>query len=80
MTTDDRRARFAGILAEVQENRRRLESCPGHRFPTRPELGKPWVCACCSGRMDATSALAYLEGWKAAGGDPLAVWPSYEAT
>lgn len=70
---------YKAIFAEVQENSRRLAACTQHRFNKEVSFGKPWLCQSCGGRMDAGQVLAYCEGFKAAGGDPTAVWPPYEA-
>lgn len=69
---------YRGILADIKTNRIRLASCPQHRFPAGATFGKRWTCERCSGHMDAGQALAYMDGFKAAGGDPAAVWPDYQ--
>lgn len=65
------------IFAEVQANHARLAGCPRHHFPAAAPFGKPWVCADCGGRMPAGDVLAYCDGFRAAGGDPRAVWASW---
>lgn len=69
----------AAVIAEVQENARRMLACPRHRFPDRTEFGKPWVCEVCLGHMPITAALAYCHGYRAAGGDAREIWTPYQA-
>jgi len=69
------------LLAEVQANRAKIDSCARHRF----EIGDPpyrfgakFECTNCGGTMDAVQAFRYCQGYKAAGGDPNDVIPGYE--
>lgn len=69
------------LLAEVQANRAKIDSCARHRF----EIGDPpyrfgakFERTNCGGTMDAVQAFRYCQGYKAAGGDPNDVIPGYE--
>lgn len=68
----------AFILAEMQENRNRLNECPRHFWPTiEISIGAKCVCAKCGGYMPVLEAAEYLNGYRAAGGNPNDVLPGY---
>lgn len=64
------------VLAEIKANRKRLADCPAHLFPDPYQFGKKVTCARCHGSLGAIEASSYCDGFKAAGGDPGAVWPA----
>lgn len=67
---------FLAIAAEVKENHRKRRSCPQHRFPpAESKWHRKVVCLRCSGWLTMSDALAYCEGFRAAGGDPEEIWP-----
>ena len=71
----------AALWAEAQSNRAKLDGCARHFFnigdpPYR--LGQKFECTNCGGVMDAVQAFRYVQGYKAAGGNPNDVIPSYE--
>lgn len=70
---------YRKILVEVKANRKRLNECGCHHFPDPYVFGQKVTCDRCKGVMMATEASAYCDGFKAAGGDPGAVWPAVYA-
>ena len=67
------------ILTGIHENNERLQSCDAHRFPEgNGTFGARFRCEKCAGEVDAVALINYCEGFRAAGGDPRTVWPSFE--
>lgn len=70
---------YANLWAEVRENRLKLKACPAHRFGAGTYVfGKKMTCLECGGTMRGDEMSSYLEGFKAAGGNPVDVWPDYK--
>lgn len=68
----------AVILAEIKENRQRLDECPRHYWPTMTcAIDAVCMCANCGGYMKVLEAAEYLNGYRAAGGNPNDVLPGY---
>jgi hypothetical protein len=66
------------LLAEVQENARRLRGCALHRFAAVDrKLGQKFECLECGGTIDGVRLLFYIDGYKAAGGDPNDIWTGW---
>jgi len=69
------------LLAAVQENYRRLNSCAKHQFAARGNnyrIGMKLTCQNCGGTMSLTDAGHYLRGYVAHGGqaqDIIPDWP-----
>lgn len=66
------------MLAEIQENRRRLRECQRHRFERMPVPRLPMerlTCAACGGKEQAGLVFSYVRGYIAAGGNPADVAP-----
>ncbi len=66
------------IFHAVRSNREKLRNCPAHLFLEPYQFGKKIRCCKCGGEMHGTDLTSYLEGFKAAGGDPKTVWPEYK--
>lgn len=66
------------LLAEVQENRRRVDGGPRHRFePIKVKLGQRVRCGECGGEMRLPELGSYIAGYEAAGGNADDIWPGY---
>lgn len=66
------------ILAELQDNQNRLDECKRHYWPSMEyTIGAVCVCANCGGCMKVVEAAEYLNGYRAAGGNPNDVLPGY---
>ena len=66
-----------GLLAEEQENRRKLDECPRHRFEPVPRDGLPvihmgmkWRCTNCGGTCNLSEVAWYRQGVIHAEGEP----------
>lgn len=66
------------IFHAVRANRERLKNCPGHLFVEPYVFGKKMRCCKCDGEMRGEELSSYMDGYIAAGGDPVAVWPAYK--
>jgi hypothetical protein len=67
---------FRAIAAEVKENLRKRRACPQHLFPpAEAKMQTRVVCTRCTAWLGTCDALAYCEGFRAAGGDTDEVWP-----
>jgi hypothetical protein len=82
LAIEDRKEAFRREEARHRDNARRLTNCPGHRFSAATDdqlmaspYAKPFECRMCGGRMSLHDLKLYLQGFKAAGGDPERVLP-----
>lgn len=67
------------LLAEIRANRAKLKGCPCHRFvDQKANLGKKVTCADCGGQMNLTELGGYMDGYRAAGGNPNDIWAGWE--
>lgn len=61
-----------GLMQRVMANRRKLDGCRRHLFPTigdNYQLGQRLTCVHCGGEMTLVEAGWYIRGWVAHGGD-----------
>lgn len=69
-------------LKKIQENSKRLDSCPVHEFIYPRDrylrLSEKLTCRNCGGEMDAVQAFRYCQGYKAAGGNPCEIIEGFE--
>jgi hypothetical protein len=70
------------LVAQVRENRSRLDGCPKHLF-LRPEngwrVGRKVTCAHCAGEAPLTYMGSYIAGYVAAGGAATDICPDWDA-
>lgn len=77
-----------GLMAEIKENRRKLNACPKHLFDDvgalPPGGGTAWrkrrCCANCGGFMEDKDIVQYARGYMAAGRDPDEVMRFYDGS
>lgn len=68
------------IWAQVKANSEKLRACKRHRFPAGPiRLGQRHTCLDGGGEIDGVALLHYIEGYEAAGGDAVDIYPGYRA-
>jgi hypothetical protein len=81
MDDDSMTWNIGDIAAEVRANHAALKACKQHRFIWPADftrrLGQKLQCANCGGKMNATDAGHYIDGWTAAGRDPNEVLPGW---
>lgn len=66
------------IWAEVKANSAKREACPRHVFAGGDvKMGQKVTCLACGATMSLVEAGFYIKGFKAAGGDPNAIWPGW---
>lgn len=72
--------RHEEILEGVKENISRLKGCSKHKFikPDQPWMMKLIPCEHCGGVMRLTDIGRYIEGYKAAGGNPNDIMEGFE--
>lgn len=74
LSEDANRRRFEAI----DSNRKRLDACRMHAFPSAPaciDPGEKLLCTNCGGELNTILIAQYVRGFIAAGGDPVAVAP-----
>lgn len=70
---------FRKILAEIKANSAKLDSCKLHKFDRLERTpGKKFTCQNCDGEVNVTFVHAYIQGYKAAGGDPNDIMEGYD--
>lgn len=73
---------FDKIWAEVRENNRRWRECPRHLFeawnPDERKFGEKLTCKNCGASEMLNDIARYIEGYKAAGGDPNDIMPNWD--
>lgn len=70
----------ARLMAEIRANRERLDSCKRHQFMLGVppyKLNEERTCLNCGGKMRLLEIGAYINGYKAAGRNPVEVAPDY---
>jgi hypothetical protein len=72
---------YPQIYRRAHDNREKLNACDRHLFDTPFPIPVPFgtklSCSRCGGRMAADAVFEYINGYKAAGGDPNDVIPGY---
>ena len=66
------------LFKQVQENLKKIRECSKHEFNI--EERKPFAkltCNNCGGTVDSSYVLHYIQGYKAAGGDPEDIVPGF---
>ena len=73
LSGQDLKAAWAAVI----ENARKRDACPRHHFPQAGDrkFGDKVTCERCGATLNLGEALAYVAGFRAAGGAPDAVWP-----
>ncbi len=78
----DEMMRDAEAFMRIKENIAKLDNCVKHKFTLDAEppyqFGMKLTCENCQGEMKAVDAFRYVQGYKAAGGNPNEVIPGYE--
>lgn len=72
------------LVPDIMEANAKVIACPKHSFGVLPPLhviaAQPFItCVNCGGQLDVSKAIAYAEGYKAAGGDINDVLIGYES-
>lgn len=83
LSPDDKAKEMRKKFDAIKDNQRRLDACPKHRFPEWPEIlsmGTKFTCEHCKAYIDAIHAYSYVMGYKAAGGEPSDVIPTWYET
>lgn len=68
------------LLAQIKENRRKLDGCARHLFIIGPPpyaIGMRGKCSNCDGEMSLTDVSQYARGYQAAGLNPDIVVPGW---
>lgn len=72
------REEFSDYLAEARANSDNIRGCSRHYFGNQvATLGGKLTCENCTGRLSLGEAVSYVQGYVAAGGDAIDVWPRY---
>jgi ferredoxin-like protein FixX len=81
MKKTDTATDYKKMLADIRENNRRWRECPRHLYrawdANKHSLGQKHTCLNCGSSKSLTDIGCYIEGYKAAGGDPNDIMPGY---
>ena len=81
MNKTDTTTDYKKMLADIRENHRRWRECPRHLYrawdANKHSLGQKHTCLNCGSSKSLTDIGCYIEGYKAAGGDPNDIMPGY---
>lgn len=73
---------FQGMIGEVRQNLTTIDNCPRHRVSASKfdqyEQGMTITCEVCGGKFTRVYLGNYIQGYKAAGGDPNDIVPGWE--
>lgn len=72
------RSELAETVADIHRNLSHLWTCDRHLFESRAAIitGRRYPCMRCCGQMSLADIWTYIDGYKAAGGNPNDIWPS----